>query len=125
VTTQQRLITAEEHSREPAWERRELLNGVLQREMAAPNYDHGSTGTSLGFALESYARARNAGTVLIEVGHTLRTGPDTVRIPDVSFLARGREPVPPHTSGYPRLALDLAIRVISPNDRAGDVRAKV
>jgi len=50
--------------------------------------------------------------------------PDTVRAPDVAYVAKERipetEPV-----GFFRGAPDLAVEVLSPNDPAGDVLAKV
>lgn len=56
----------------------------------------------------------------------LRRRPDVVRIPDVSFISWGRVPeggVP--EEGYWPLAPDLAVEVVSPNDRADDVHDKV
>src|ERR687887_2829465 len=52
------------------------------------------------------------------------TTPDTVRAPDVAFIARERMP-PPGTMGYAALAPDLAVEVLSPGDRPGEVLAKV
>jgi len=50
--------------------------------------------------------------------------PDTVRAADAAFISHGRAPDPP-PQGYAALAPDLAVEVVSPNDRAGEVQAKV
>lgn len=54
-----------------------------------------------------------------------RTG-DTVRKPDVSFVSFQRLPVTDKIpTGYPLVAPDLAVEVISPNDLAYEVEAKI
>jgi Uma2 family endonuclease len=47
-----------------------------------------------------------------------------VRAPDVGFVRRGRVP-DPVPSGYAELAPDLVVEVLSPDDRPGQVLAKV
>jgi Uma2 family endonuclease len=51
--------------------------------------------------------------------------PDRIRRPDVSFVDRDRLPVDRLAEGYVTVAPDLAVEVISPNDRAYDVEEKV
>ena len=51
--------------------------------------------------------------------------PDTVRSPDASFISRERLDEIGETDGYWPGAPDLAVEVISPNDRYTDVEAKV
>lgn len=51
--------------------------------------------------------------------------PDNVRCPDVSFVAAGRFPEEREPEGFPSLAPDLAVEVLSPGDRRGDVMEKV
>lgn len=51
--------------------------------------------------------------------------PDKVRIPDVSFTSRSRLPKGGEADGHGRIAPDLAIEVISPNDKVVDVSIKV
>ncbi len=59
-----------------------------------------------------------------ETGFTLQRNPDTVRAPDVAYVRWDRCPaVPP--SGFAEFAPDLAVEVLSPSDRAGEVLAKV
>lgn len=51
--------------------------------------------------------------------------PKTVRKPDVSFIRLGRLPGERLPAGYVRIAPDLAVEVISPNDLAYEVDDKV
>jgi Uma2 family endonuclease len=53
----------------------------------------------------------------------LERGPDTVRGPDVAFWSIKRQPEMPE--GYFLIPPDLAVEVLSPDDRRGDVRAKI
>ena len=58
-----------------------------------------------------------------EVGYILRRGPDTVRLPDVSWIAADRadaEPIP----GFPEGAPALAIEVKSPTDTYAEMERK-
>lgn len=59
-----------------------------------------------------------------DTGFKIEPNPDTVRAPDVAFLSRERaKDVPPR--GYAALAPDLVVEVVSPNDRTGELLAKV
>src|SRR4051812_14896049 len=51
--------------------------------------------------------------------------PRKVRKPDVSFIRRGRLPDERIPDGHVRIAPDLAVEVVSPNDTAYEVEAKV
>ena len=70
----------------------------------------------------TYVRANNYGAVRAEIGYRLESDPDTVRAPDVSWIApeNAGEPIP----GYPDGAPDLAVEVKSPNDSRPEVFAK-
>ncbi len=101
-----------------------LVKGVLVvREPAG--YRHGDVTTKLTVVIGGFVQARNLGTVLAaETGFKLFTNPDTVRAPDVAFVHRDRLPDPP-PAGYAPFAPDLVIEVLSPDDRPGEVLAKV
>ena len=119
------LMTADEllHANIPN-KRTELVRGVLRvREPAG--FEHGRVAMNLGAELRVYAKHTGAGAVLAaETGFKLFTDPDTVRAPDVAFVAKGREP-PPGATGFADLAPDLAVEVLSPGDRPGEILAKV
>jgi Uma2 family endonuclease len=104
--------------------RTELVRGVLVvREPAGST--HGIVAMNLGAALAVHVRQAGAGAVFAaETGFKLTTNPDTVRAPDVAFVARDRVP-PRESRGFPALAPDLVVEVLSPEDRPGEVLAKV
>ena len=102
----------------------ELVQGVLiVRE--PPGARHGQVAMELGRRVANHVADHRLGTVYAaETGFTLRRSPDTVRAPDVAFVRRDRVPEIDRT-GYPDLAPDLVIEVLSPGDRPGAVLAKV
>src|SRR5213078_1972868 len=119
------LMTADELLRTHVPDKRsELVRGVLVvREPAGSR--HGLVTMNLGAELAVYAKQTGAGGVYAaETGFKLASNPDTVRAPDIAFVTRERLP-PPATTGYPALAPDLAVEVLSPGDRPGEVLARV
>ena len=119
------LMTADELSRLPLPDQRvDLVKGVLRvREPAG--YRHGVVTMKIAHAIVAHVNARALGVVLAaETGFRLETGPDTVRAPDVAFVSQDRIPPTP-LGGYAPFAPDLAVEVLSPDDRAGEVLAKV
>ena len=123
VAAEVKLITAEELLLMPRDGRRyELLRGVLVKKM--PTGDpHGDTVPCISHALFSYAAERDYGVVRAgEPGYRLEREPDTVRAPDVAWIAPGR--ILPGTRGYPELAPDLAVEVKSPGNSNPELAAK-
>ena len=102
----------------------ELVRGVLVvREPAG--FRHGAVSATLTKLLAHHVDAHRLGRVLAaETGFQLATAPDTVRAPDVAFVRRERLPSP-EPLGYPALAPDLVVEVLSPGDRPGETLAKV
>ncbi len=119
------MLTAEEllHLNLPN-KRTELVRGVLiVREPAG--YVHGDVAARLLQAIGGYAERHSLGRVFAaETGFTLERNPDTVRAPDVAFIRTERLPDPP-PRGFAELAPDLAVEVLSPDDRPGEVLDKV
>lgn len=103
--------------------RTELVRGrLIVREPAG--WVHGVVAMKLGIKLGTHVERTGAGVVLAaETGFKLESNPDTVRAPDVAFVARDRIPEAPR--GFPALAPDLAVEVLSPDDRPGEVLAKI
>jgi Uma2 family endonuclease len=118
-----RLVTAEELERFPSDFRYELVEGRVIR-LGPVGYLHGLVVTRIASLLERHVRAANLGAVLIELGVKLASNPDTVRAPDVAFIQRDRIPSPP-PRGFWKGAADLAVEVLSPDDRPSETRAKV
>ena len=102
----------------------ELVRGrLLVRE--PPGYRHGLVAFAIATRIAEFARLNGLGVVVAaETGFKLFSNPDTVRAADAAFIRRDRAPDPP-PPGYPALAPDLVVEVLSPNDRAGEVLSKV
>lgn len=118
------LVTAEELARLPDdGYRYELVEGRLVR-MSPVNFDHGRIVMRIGFLLSRHLEQHQVGVIGAEIGFTLATNPDTVRGPDVAFVRSARVP---QTGGRGFFigAPDLAIEVLSPDDRAGELKAKI
>ena len=120
------LFTAEELLRFPRGKQRlELVNGKLY-EMALSGGKHGYISANICAILDSHVQLTDLGCVFSTgTGFTLQRDPDTVRAPDAAFVAKDRMPPGETPDGYLALAPDLAVEVISPNDRPREVREKV
>jgi Uma2 family endonuclease len=103
--------------------RHELVAGVIVSEpFATPRHDR--TFRRLLRLFGDFVEARGLGEVFGETGYVLAREPDTVRGPDLSFVSRerlsnfddGR-----FFSGAP----DLAVEILSPSNRRGEMHAKV
>jgi Uma2 family endonuclease len=83
--------------------------------------------TVLARLLDSHAAAHRLGWVFTqECGYqAFPHEPKRVRFPDVSFVARGRLPNDQVPDGHMRVPPDLEIEVVSPNDEAEDLEARV
>lgn len=104
--------------------RTELVRGrLIVREPAG--FRHGVVAMELARRLADFVRANALGVVVAaETGFKLFSDPDTVRAPDVGYIRADRVPKP-LPRGYADIAPDLAVEVLSPDDRAGEVLAKV
>ena len=119
-----RLVTAEELEHFPSDDRRyELVNGRLVA-MTPVSYLHSRTVIRFGSMLELYTREHSLGDVHTELGVVLTSNPDTVFAPDIAFIKRERVGMA-NPGGFWKGAADLAVEVLSPEDRAGEVRQKV
>ena len=102
MTTQTKLITADELLMMPDdGYRYELLRGVLIQKMP-PGNPHGYVVIWTSVEFGNYVRANNYGSVRAEIGYKLESDPDTVRAPDVSWIAPGRitESIPGYRSWF-------------------------
>jgi Uma2 family endonuclease len=104
--------------------RSELVRGqLIVRE--PPGFAHGVVAFKIGRLVGEFVESSNLGVmVAAETGFTLARNPDTVRAPDVGFVCQDRVP-DPLPRGYAEFAPDLAVEVLSPGDRPGEVLAKV
>jgi Uma2 family endonuclease len=102
----------------------ELVRGkLIVRD--PPGYRHGVVASKIARLIANHVHDHSLGIVVAaETGFKLFSNPDTVRAPDAGFLSHDRAPDPPPV-GYPSLAPDLVVEVLSPSDRAGEVQSKV
>jgi len=120
------LVTADELLAMCGDERYELVRGVLVPMSPPPGFRHGRLIINLTLPIVSFARAQNLGDITAaETGYRLRRNPDTVRAPDLAFVARGRITADMDQTRYLDLAPDLVVEVVSPSDSAADINAKV
>ena len=126
TTTERRIITAEElFSMPDDGYRYELVRGEL-RKMAPTGGEHGDISSNIHLNLGPHVRANNLGrTRIAESGFVLERDPDSVRAPDVAFVRRERIEAIGRTTRFWPEAPDLAVEVISPNDRYTEVDEKV
>jgi Uma2 family endonuclease len=102
----------------------ELVDGRIV-PMSPTGGEHGSLESDLGFVLGHFVQEHDLGWVMTgEVGIYTRRNPDRVRGADVVFLSKERWPDRP-PKGFPEVAPDLVVEIMSPNDRWQDVRPKL
>lgn len=121
-----KAMTAEELLRMPDEAcRHELIKGDLIT-MTPAGFGHGAVVLKIAGPLWQHVESRKLGLVLAaETGFRLASNPDTVRAPDVSFVRRDRLPEGGLTTAFFAGAPDLAVEVLSPDDRVFDVEQKI
>jgi Uma2 family endonuclease len=119
------LHTAEDllRFREPG-KTAELVRGVLiVRE--PPATVHGARSARLLYRVGDFVERHDLGAVFAQdTGFKIQRDPDTVRAPDVAFVARDRLAQIPE-EGYAEIAPDWVAEILSPSDRPGEVLEKV
>lgn len=102
----------------------ELVEGRLVVS-EPPGWTHGSIAVHVSAVLHAFVRAHGLGRVVVDSGYVLARRPDTVRGPDVSFVRTVRLPAPDVAHRFYEGAPDLAVEIVSPDDRAAEVARKV
>lgn len=121
------LITADELLTMPTGmgKRYELVEGEL-REMSPAGWRHGKVTIRLSTRLDAHVEANDLGVVFgAETGFRLAIDPDTVRAPDISYISKQNLPEQEPREGFWPGAPDLAVEVLSPGDRTGEVDEKI
>ena len=126
MTAGQKPVTAEELLRTPEdGLRRELVHGEV-RTMAPAGNVHGRIAMNAAWSLTGHVKRHDLGVVFAaETGFKTTSDPDTVRAPDAAFVRRERMEAVDEIEGYWPEAPDVAVEVISPNDRFAEVEEKV
>ena len=102
----------------------EVSRGHLVRE-PAPGDAHGRLVVLVAYRLMQYIDQHpRSGTVYAEAGFVLALNPLTVRQPDVAFVRPGRAPGG-YSPGIFRGPPDLAVEIVSPSNRPGELLRKV
>jgi Uma2 family endonuclease len=105
--------------------RRELVRGEV-RVMSPAGGRHGRLGARILSRLDTFVEANGLGVVFnSDTGFRLSADPDTVRMPDASFVSRNRIEEIGDVDGFLPGAPDLAVEVVSPSDSFNDVDEKV
>ena len=129
----EKLVTAEEFWEMQAQfqnQRAELINGKVIN-MAPAGGQHGVEAFAIGLLLGIYVKKKKLGVMCAaETGFILED--KTVRAPDAAFISqarleenRGKMDGKIRTEKFWPFAPDLAVEVVSPGDRAGEVADKV
>lgn len=122
-----RRVTVEElwEMPEKRGTRYELVRGELV-EVPGAGALHGLIAKLILKLVDAFVEERDLGLVFGDnLGYVLGRDPDTLRIPDASFVSWDRVPEGGVPDGYWPGAPDLAVEIVSPNDRADDVHDKV
>lgn len=124
--TVERLVSLEEFQRMPEEDefQVELVRGRVVRE-PLPGARHARLNARLLSGIDSHVREHDLGVTLAEAGFILSVDPPTVRGPDIAFLEKKRIPPEGVPVGFWRGAPDLAVEIVSPSNRVGEIRQKV
>src|ERR1017187_2533402 len=120
----QTLLTIEQYAalEEPVGTRYELSGGDLIVTPSA-NYFHNDIRDRFNARLRAFMETSACGNVISEMDMAL--GAETVRRPDLAFIRKGRlEGIDLERVPLP-IAPDIAIEIVSKNDRADDLNLKV
>jgi Uma2 family endonuclease len=124
MTATAQITTAEQLLHASDLGRCELVRGEVSM-MSPSGFDHGRIVINVTGALIKYLDEHPCGVLTgAETGFHIGLAPDTVRAPDVGFICRERIPAERVRGFFPGPP-DLAVEVLSPDDRAGEVLAKV
>lgn len=123
---EKKLMTADElwEMPEVPGKRFELVNGELV-EMPGASLIHNLIAALVYELIRDFVREHGLGLVFTDGASYVLRHPNLMRIPDVSFVSWDRLPEEGLSEGYARFAPDLAVEVVSPHDRAIEVREKV
>ena len=126
MTTQKTLLTADEFYRLYSHKdgRYELVDGEVV-EMAPVRRRHGRTAINIGAAFHNYCRIIGVGWPEVEVGYRVRSGPDTVRGPDVSLVLSAESEDDDQENSFVIGAPDIAVEVVSPSNTAAEIERKI
>lgn len=125
--TQERNLTVEEFYDLYAGSdvRADLVDGRVV-EIPPTGPEHGALDGDLVFHLKLFIRERRLGKLFTNTGFILFPDKQRVRGPDEAFVSNEKiSQAPPPSRGFWRVVPDLAVEIVSPDDRAQDIADKV
>jgi Uma2 family endonuclease len=131
MSTTTRLITADELLVMPHRDEQgnycllELIRGELRR-MSPTGITHGAFCNEVGRQVGNFVVARDLGIVCgAETGFIVERDPDSVLGADVAFISHERRAKIENPDKFGPFAPDLAVEVLSPGNRPGEIAEKV
>ena len=125
MTTQKKLVTADDLLAMPDdGKRYELIRGKLI-EMPPTSHEHGRVAARVGRRIGNFVEEHDLGhDIAAETGVNIERDPDTMRAPDYGFISYDRMAEPPPSRGFADVIPDLVVEVVSPGDRQPEIDAK-
>lgn len=123
----ERLLTAREFALRPEPEdgsREELVRGVVVTS-PVPRFVNGCIQARMAVLVGSHVHDRQEGRVTLRTGVIVETDPDTVRGPDVAYWSFARLPADVPVETYPETAPDLAVEIVSCEQKHGRLMRNV
>ena len=103
----------------------DLIDGELRRRQPV-GAEHGIIGSGILSRLWTFVHEHDLGEILLsETIYVYRRDPDRSLKPDVSFVRADRLPIGADIRRPLTIPPDLAVEVVSPNDRAGNVEQRI
>lgn len=94
--------------------------------MSPAGWRHGRIVHRLEVLLGRYIEENKLGEAFgAETGFLISRDPDTVRAPDIAFIAQDNLPTKEPAEAYWPGAPDLVVEVLSPNDKTGEIDEKI
>jgi len=104
-----------------------MLHELDEGELIAktkPARNHGRCQARIAYFLNGFVLPNRAGEVQTESGFVLGRDPEILRGPDVAFV-RAERLIGIPDDGWPELAPDLVVEVVSPSETASQINRKV
>jgi Uma2 family endonuclease len=126
MAVQEKLYTAEELAKMPENDKfTELVNGVIIR-LQPEGFAHGVLSSGISYEISAFVHEQNVSGYALGfgAGYILSRNPDTVRTTDVAFISKSKLPDGLTGFFFPT-APDLAIEIVSPDDKASVLQEKL
>jgi Uma2 family endonuclease len=104
--------------------RMELVTGEILT-LPPASLKHGATAQRLAIMVGGYVLECRLGTTYMATGFLLSRNPDTVRVPDLAFIATHRVKERQAPSFWGTIVPDFVIEVMAHDDRANEIDQKV